>query len=102
MAAPTKKDELKFDPNAATDQAASENDAPESTDQEEATPHKYTGAQYVPMPPGGLRALAAELYPDDRDTPDAMKQHVADLLQLNADALRTEESYTVGTQVRIA
>ncbi|SRR5581483_11636197 len=97
MAASNKKD---FDPTAATDQASG-NDAPE-TDSEQPTTHRYTGAQYVPMPPGGLRALAGELFPDDRDNPEAMNQHVSDLLMLNQDTLRTEESYTAGQQVRIS
>lgn len=100
--AATKKD---FDPTAATDQASG-NDAPETTEatdqEEQATTHKYTGAQYVPMPPGGLRALAGELFPDDRDNPESMNQHVSDLLVLNRDTLRTEESYTAGQQVRIS
>lgn len=99
--ATTKKDDLKFDPNAATDQA-SENDAPEATDeQDQSTQHRYTGAQYVPMPAGGLRALAGELFPDDRDNPEAMNQHVSDLLVLNSDTLRNEDSFTAGQLVRI-
>lgn len=88
-----------FDPKATTDQASS-NDAPGTQEQEQA-PVALADQKYVDMPPGGLRVLAGMLYPDDRDTPDAMMQHVADLLALNSDRLRNQDSYTVGTQVRI-
>lgn len=88
----------KFDPKNATDQA----DAASSGDVTSEQVSPYEGAQFVPMPAGGLRALAGELFPADRDNPDAMKQHVSDLLVLNAATLRNEDSYTVGTQVRIA
>lgn len=87
-----------FDPKAASDQA-SEGDAPGVVEQ---APVGLADKKFVDMPAGGLRALAAELYPDDRDNPTAMKAHVAELLALNSDRLRDEDSYTVGIQVRIS
>lgn len=85
-----------FDPTKETNQG-SENDAPGAEqEQEQAQPI----GEYVDMPAGGLRALAAQLFPGEVDNPDAMKQHVSDLLVLNSDRLRNEDTWTIGTQVR--
>lgn len=94
-------------PNDQTDQASEQTDqtTSEQTSEQTAGPdvndHPSVRA-YVPMPAGGLRALAAQLFPDDRDHPEQMKQHLTDLLVLNSDSLRNEDSYTVGQQVRIS
>ena len=60
-----------------------------------------TEAQFVPMPTGGIRALAIQLWPDDRNNPDAFNQHVADLLMMNRDMVRDEYAHPVNAWVRI-
>jgi len=60
-----------------------------------------TSAVYVPMPSGGIAALAENLFPDDFRNQDAMDRHIYDLMTMNRDRLRDDSGYTVGTQVRI-
>jgi hypothetical protein len=58
-------------------------------------------ANHVPMPPGGLHALAETMFPDDIGNADAMDGHLQDLLNLNRDTLRDDTSYVVGQHVRV-
>lgn len=58
-------------------------------------------AKFVPLPAGGIAALADHLYPGDRGNIEAMAGHVFDLLTLNRDIVRDDTSSTVGTIVRI-
>jgi hypothetical protein len=55
----------------------------------------------VQMPALGLRGLALELYPEDRDDQAKMQQHIQDLFALNADRLRNEDVHIVGQLVKI-
>lgn len=72
---------------------------------EEASPYyqlpKHHESKFVPLPDGGLHQLAKHLYPEDADDPDAHRQHVRDLLELNRDILRDDTQHRVGQHVRI-
>ena len=66
-----------------------------------ATDDALASARWVPMPPGGLHALASTLYPQDIDNVDAFDAHLFDLLTLNRDTLRNDTDHVVGQFVRI-
>lgn len=66
-----------------------------------ATPEGLAATKFVPMPAGGLSALADTLFPDDINNQDAMDEHLFDLLTLNRDTLRDDTSYIVGQMVRV-
>lgn len=66
-----------------------------------ARPVALENASFVPLPAGGLAALADSLFPGDKDNEEAMHEHVIDLFIRNRDILRDGESSTVGTMVRI-
>lgn len=66
-----------------------------------AQPVNIADAKFVPLPAGGVAALADSLYPDDKDNQDAMDQHVFDILVANRDVIRDDVGSTVGTMVRI-
>ena len=68
---------------------------------EAATPEAVAKSRHVPMPAGGLSALADSLWPDDVDNQDAMDQHLFDLMTLNRDTLRDDTSHSVGQMVRV-
>jgi hypothetical protein len=58
-------------------------------------------ARWVPLPAGGIAALADSLFPEDLDNPEAMHEHIFDLMNLNSDILRNDTSHSVGQMVRI-
>lgn len=60
-----------------------------------------TEAQYLPLPTGGMRALAIQLYPDDRQDTEKMQQHVQALFLMNRDVVRDVDSHQVGAFVRV-
>jgi hypothetical protein len=65
------------------------------------TPEAKASAKWQPMPAGGIAALADSLFPEDRDNPEAMHEHVFDLMLLNNDLIRDDTSHSVGQQVRV-
>lgn len=67
-----------------------------------ARPIDPTQARYVPMPPGGLAALAEELFPEDYGNHEKMAGHLHDLLIMNRATLRDDTSHQVGALVRIS
>lgn len=69
---------------------------------EAAKPVDPLSARYAPMPPGGLAALAEELFPDDFGNDEAMAGHIHDLLLMNRGTLRDDTSHPAGVHVRIA
>ena len=66
-----------------------------------ATDDALASARWVPIPPGGLHALASTLFPDDIDKQDAFDAHLFDLMTLNRDILRNDTDHTVGQFVRV-
>ena len=58
-------------------------------------------ARWVPMPPGGLHALASTLYPDDINNQESFDAHLFDLMTLNRDIVRDDTASTVGQFVRV-
>lgn len=66
-----------------------------------ATPEAKASAKWVPLPAGGIAALADTLFPDDLEDQDAMDTHILDLMLLNNDLIRNDTSHTVGQMVRV-
>lgn len=66
-----------------------------------ATPEAKASAKWVPLPAGGIAALADSLWPGDSEDQDAMDNHIFDLMLLNNDLIRNDTSHTVGQMVRI-
>ena len=66
-----------------------------------AKPESVLNARVVPMPAGGIHALASLLWPDDVGNQDAFDAHIYDLLTLNRDIIRDDTSHPVNAMVRI-
>lgn len=58
-------------------------------------------ARYVPMPAGGMQALAELLHPDDINDQEKMDNHIFDLLTLNRGIVTNDTMHTVGQMVRV-
>lgn len=56
--------------------------------------------EWVTMPVFGLYGIACDLYPQDIEDNEKMKQHVYDLWFFNRDILRTDDSFFVHQEVR--
>ena len=66
-----------------------------------ATPEAKAKASWVPLPAGGIAALADSLWPEDVNDQEAMDTHIFDLMLLNNDLIRNDTSHTVGQMVRV-
>jgi hypothetical protein len=58
-------------------------------------------ARLMPMPSGGVHALAHQLYPDDVEDQEKMDNHIYDIMTLNRDTLRDDTSYPANAVVRV-
>jgi hypothetical protein len=55
----------------------------------------------VQIPASGLRGLAIQVWPDDRNEETLVQEHISYLEQLNADLLPNPDTYMANQLVRI-
>jgi hypothetical protein len=52
----------------------------------------FTNTRFVPVPSGGIAALADSMWPDDLEDDDKMDDHIFTLMTLNRDIIRDDTS----------